>query len=179
MVIEARESVDFRFAGTLIDFETIGEFDRQYPSQDTRRYANLKPIIFGYITGRVLVQYCAEGPDDIEALVRVMNDRLPNLSGPFYALNCHFERGVSANSCAYVPQPLVDVRGHRYSGSKWAIREQLGIPQYSDPFDGDGLRCMREWGLGNYPDCLRHNRACLLIERDIQEHARGMKLTLI
>ncbi len=174
MLIEVREPVIFRFAGTVIDYETIGEFDRQYPSQDPRCYAQLKPVIFGYITGETLVQYCAEGPEDIEALVRVMNDKLPRLSPPFYALNCHFERGVSFNSCKFVPDPLLDVRANRYYGPKWAIREELGIPTHSDPFDGDGLRCMREWGLGNYADCLRHNRACLLIERDIQEHAREL-----
>lgn len=175
MVIEYVEGVDFRLAGTLIDYETVGEFDWNYSPKDTRHYASIRPVIFGYITNGSLVQYCAEGPEDIEALIRIMNDRLPNLSGPFFALNCHFERGVSTNSCTYVPQPLLDVRGNKYSGPKWTIREQLGIPTYSDPFDGDGLRCMREWELGNYPDCLRHNRACLLIERDIQEYARGIK----
>jgi hypothetical protein len=174
MVIEVQELVIFQFAGTLIDYETIGEFDRHYPSQDPRCYAQLKPVIFGYITGGTLIQYCAEGPDDLEALIGIMNDTLPRLSTPFYALNCHFERGVSFNSCKFVPDPLLDVRANRFFGPKWTIREELGIPRHSDPFDGNGEKCMREWEMGHYSDCLKHNRACLLIERDIQTHARSI-----
>ena len=172
MVREHREHSSMQIKGTIIDLESTGEFDREYPSWDPRQYANISPTIFGYITGEILAQHCAEGEEEIQDIIGIMNDSLPRLEKPFYALNCNFEKHVITNTCGQI-HPFHDVRENKYYGSKWAIREQLGIPTYDDPFDGDGLRCMHEWHQGNYDDCLRHNRACLLIERDIQEHARG------
>jgi len=171
MVREHREPSSMRIKGTIIDLESTGEFDREYPSWDPRQYANISPTIFGYITGETLIQHCAEGEEEIQDIVEIMKDALPGLEEPFYALNCNFEKHVITNTCGQI-HPFLDVRENKYYGSKWAIREQLGIPTYDDPFHGDGLRCMHEWHQGNYDDCLRHNRACLLIERDIQEHAR-------
>jgi len=173
MVREHREHSSMRIKGTIIDLESTGEFDRTYSPWDPRQYANLSPTIFGYMTGENLVQHCAEGEEQIHEIVDTMKDALPMLEQPFYALNCNFERCVITNTCGQ-EHPFQDVRENKYGGSKWAIRERLGIPTYDDPFHGDGLRCMHEWQRGNYDDCLRHNRACLLIERDIQEHARGI-----
>ena len=173
MVREHREHSSMRIKGTIIDLESTGEFDRAYPPWDPRQYANISPTIFGYITGKALVQHCAEGEKQIHEIIEIMKEVLPGLEQPFYALNCNFEKSVITNTCGQT-HPFQDVRENKYYGSKWAIREQLSIPTYDDPFHGDGLRCMHEWHRGNYDDCLRHNRACLLIERDIQEHARGI-----
>ena len=175
MVREHREPSSMRIKGTIIDLESTGEFDREYPPWDPRQYASISPTIFGYITGETLVQHCAEGEEEIQEIVEIMKDALPRLEKPFYALNCNFEKCVITNTCGQ-EHPFHDVRERKYRGSKWAIRERLGIPTYGDPFDGDGLRCMLEWHEGNYDDCLRHNRACLLIERDIQEFARGIRV---
>jgi len=175
MVKTHREPAQMRFKGTVFDLETIGEFNDKYQSWETERYADHKPTIFGYITNGVLLQYCAEGYREIEKIIRIMNDTLPNLDEPFYVFNCHFERGVCTHSCTNVPVIMIDVRDNKYHGSKWDIREQLGIPTYDDPFDGSGYRCMIEWQNKNYDDCLKHNRACLLIERDIYEHAKGIR----
>ena len=172
MVIECREFVGMFGRGTIIDLETVGRFSRQFDSTDSRQYAGLRPTIFGYLSGGVLVQYCAEGSGDIPVLVEIMNKVLPTLEPPFYALNCNFERGVCSNSCTCVPEPLIDVRGVNSRESKWKIRARLGIPTYDDPFNGVGYTCIREWENENYTDCLKHNRACLLIERDILDHNR-------
>ena len=173
MVRVHREHSSMRIKGTIIDLESTGRFDRTYPSWDPRHYASISPTIFGYITGETLIQHCAEGEEQIQDIIDIMKDTLPRLEQPFYALNCSFERCVIANTCRQ-DHPFRDVREGKYHGSKWAIRQRLGIPAYDDPFHGDGLRCIHEWHQGNYHDCLRHNRACLLIERDIQEHARGI-----
>ena len=164
-----------RVKGTIIDLETIGSMDFSYKAWETEKYLGLKPTIFGYISGDLLVQYCAEGEDEIPVLIKIMDELLPGLDDPYYALNCHFERGVCEASKCYVPEPLLDVRGHVYRGSKWSIRERLGIPTYGDPFLGDGKRCISEWKKGGYEDCLTHNRACLQIERDILDYACGLK----
>ena len=169
MVIKHNESARMQMTGTVIDLETIGEFDRQYHYSDTRQYAKLKPTIFGYLSGNNLVQYCAEGPADISNVVKKMNEILPTLETPFYALNCNFEKGVCTHSCTHTPEPLLDVRGGNTFEKKWDARARLGIPTYDDPFNGEGYTCVLEWQKNNYIDCLKHNRACLLIERDILE----------
>jgi len=175
MVLARREKASMRFGGTIIDLETIGSFNRAYPPWDPRHYASISPTIFGYLTGSTLVQHCAEDTEEIQEIIEIMRDALPRLEQPFYALNCSFERCIITNTCKQ-NHPFRDVRGNKYHGSKWTIRQNLGIPTYDDPLHGDGLRCMHEWHQGNYDDCLRHNRACLLIERDIQEHARGIRV---
>ena len=173
MVLTRSEEASMCMRGTIIDLETIGSFNREYPPWDPRHYASISPTIFGYLTGETLVQHCAEKTEEIQEIIEIMRDMLPLLEQPLYALNCSFEGGIIANTCrqAYV---FLDVRGDKYHGSKWSIRRWLGIPAYGDPFHGDGLRCIHEWRRGNHQECLRHNRACLLIERDILEHAEGI-----
>ena len=172
MVIESREFVGMFGGGTIIDLETIGRFDRRYDSTDSRQYAGLRPTIFGYLSEGVLVQHCAEGPGDIPLIIEIMNQILPVLEPPFYALNCYFKHGVCKHSCNFIPEPLIDVRGVNSRESKWDVRRRLGIPTYDDPFNGVGYTCIQEWKNENYSDCLKHNRACLLIERDILEYNR-------
>ncbi len=172
MVRVYKEPASMRVRGTLIDLETTGEFDRSYPPWDPRQYASIRPTIFGYITGDELVQYCAEGEDDLPEIREIMNATLPSLEGPFYALNTFFEGCIIENSCGSQAS-FVDVRGG-IRGSKWDIRRHLGIPTYDDPFHGDGSLCIREWLRGNYDACMVHNRACLLIERDIYEFTLGI-----
>ncbi|MDD5650366.1 MAG: hypothetical protein PHF86_08125 [Candidatus Nanoarchaeia archaeon] len=47
------------------------------------------------------------------------------------------------------------------------VVHNLDIPKYEDPFNGDGKKCMDSWILGNYKKSLKHNRSCLLKEKDI------------
>ena len=166
-MLENKETIKRGVNGTIIDIETIGEFIRQYPSYDLMCYSELRPTIFGYLTEDNLVQYCAEGSNDISELIKIIRDTMPQLPKPYYALNCYFERGILFHRCDLEPE-FIDVRGET-RGRKWAIRESLGIPSYNDPFNGVGYTCLLEWKKENYGQCLAHNRACLLIERDILE----------
>ena len=48
-MIERKEILPpFRLRGTIIDIETTGDFNFEYPSTDSRYYENLSPTIFGY-----------------------------------------------------------------------------------------------------------------------------------
>ena len=123
-MIEKSESLKKGINGTIVDIETIGEFDRQYPSYDLMHYSDLKPTIFGFLTENSLVQFCAEGPDEIAQLIQIIGDTMPKLSEPYYALNCYFERGVLFHVCNLEPE-FIDVRGD-IKGRKWDIRENLG-----------------------------------------------------
>lgn len=172
-MIENKESTKAGVKGTIIDIETIGEFDRKYPSYDLMHYSDLKPTIFGFLTENSLIQYCAEGPDEIPQLIQIIGNTIPKLSEPYYALNCYFERGILFHGCNLEPE-FIDVRGE-IRGRKWDIRENLGISTYNDPFNGVGYTCLLEWEKENYSQCLAHNRACLLIERDILKKVGGGK----
>ncbi|MGB2929523.1 MAG: hypothetical protein WBB70_11490, partial [Desulfobacterales bacterium] len=50
---------------------------------------------------------------------------------------------------------------------KESIVKKLGISAYDDPFPGAGVKCIDEFKRGNIENCLKHNQACLLKERDI------------
>ena len=175
-VLIKKEPSSMMYPGTIIDIETIGSFNYNYPKYEAEHYASVIPTIFGLLTNRSLVQYCAEGTRDIRNLLRKINSVLPILEEPLLALNCNFEYNVLSNCNCFVPPNFVDVRGQLLQASKWSIRERYGFPKYDDPFEGDGSLCIFEWQKGNYEDCLRHNRSCLLIERDIYEYVRQFDL---
>lgn len=163
-MIENRETLPrFRLKGTIIDIETTGDIQFQYLSPDSRYYENLKPTIFGYLTKDYLMQYCAEGENEINELATIMAEE--PLDEPYFALNTKFERHFLINF-SNRDLWINDVRmGMR--GSKWELKEILDIPTYNDPFNGDSSKCDTYWVNGDHSSCIKHNRACLLIERDI------------
>jgi hypothetical protein len=163
-MIENRETAPrFRLKGTIVDIETTGGINFQNSPRDPSYYEDLRPTILGYLTDDLLVQHCAESEEEIEDLIGVMSRT--QFNEPIFALNTRFERSIFSKFCQR-DLWITDVR-LGISGSKWDIRERLGIPTYDDPFEGDSARCDPDWVNGDYENCLRHNRACLLIERDI------------
>jgi len=83
-----------RLEGTILDVETVGEFDERFSPWDERHYADVQPTILGYLTDDVLVQYCAEGFDEIGKLKEEMSHTIPRLESPLFALNTRFERHI-------------------------------------------------------------------------------------
>jgi len=158
------------FKGTIIDFETTGDFDENYQSPDPRYFGDITPTLFGYLINDKMVQYCAEGPDEVQDLVQIISETVPMLDEPHYALNTSFERHILSRFCDLNPM-LIDVRSQIYAGKKW-LRDNLGLPTYNDPFDCEGYLCKVEWDKGNFEPCLKHNQACLQLERDILEISR-------
>lgn len=163
MVIFYSEESDSNFEGTVIDIETIGEFCRDY--YDSRHYQNI-PVIFGYIDKDALKILCAKGTDSIEKLKSNIAQTLPHLRKPLFAFNCCFEKAVLYNSCGIVIDFNGELNREKYESKKDAITS-LGIDNYDDPFDDIGLKCKLAWEAGNYELSIRHNRSCLLKERDI------------
>jgi hypothetical protein len=49
---------------------------------------------------------------------------------------------------------------------KYAV-QNMGIDNYDDPFNDEGRLCISSWQNGEYDKCIKHNRSCLLKERDI------------
>ena len=163
MIIEHKEDISSNFEGTVIDIETIGEFDNRY--NDSRRYKDMQLVIFGFINRHALHIFCAKGIAAISELKEKTRDIIDSLERPFYAFNSEFERSV----LFYELGREIDFDRELQEGreSKANVCGYLGIPNYDDPFFDNGYLCMKAWEAGEFDRAIAHNRACLLKERDI------------
>ena len=150
--------------GTIIDLETIGPLHDSL--KGTKRYKEVKPYLFGYLTGNMIVQKYVEKSDHIPALLEFIKEtNFTDFPKPLYAFFVEFETGVIY--CSTGKKLLFDRELKMGRGSKEELVKKFGISNYDDPFPGQGIRLIQEFKNGNIEDCLRHNRACLLKERDI------------
>jgi len=168
MVIIHSEEIKSTFKGTIIDIETIGEFCREYP--DSRQYQNLIPLIFGYINENGLMIYCSKIDcskkiEPTQNFKDAVAQTIPKLMKPLYAFQCGFEQGVLYHSRGITLNFDGELR-NKYEGKKDAVRS-LGIENYDDPFDDDGKKCKEALERGETKRPIKHNRSCLLKERDI------------
>jgi len=167
VIIEYKEDISSDFEGTIIDIETVGEFNRHYRgTHDSREYQNIQQAIFGFINRQGLHILCAEGMEAISELNKKTEELIDLLQRPFYAFQSEFERGVFFHQLG----KTIDFDGElqRYRGeSKGNARAELYIPNYDDPFNDVGKLCMQAWLRGEFDKAMAHNRACLLKERDI------------
>jgi len=151
--------------GTIIDLETIGSIRNEF--RDTRRYEKVRPYLFGYLNGNTIIQKYVEKPDHITELVLWIKKAISTnfLQVPLYAFFTEFEAGVIY--CTTGIKVNFDRELKKGLGGKESIVKKLGISAYNDPFPGAGVKCIDEFKRGNIDVCLKHNRACLLKERDI------------
>jgi hypothetical protein len=164
MVKVFSEDMNLDFEGTIIDLETIGNFQTRY--FDSRRYRNIIPVIFGIICKEELKIISAEDELDIEKLKKEINVNLPKLREPYFAFNSNFETGTLFHSCSYLAKFQGELNKEMYEG-KWKAVRELGISNYGDPFHDKGLECSKAWLRGEIDMAIAHNRSCLLKEKDI------------
>jgi len=166
-IIEHKEDIYSDFDGTIIDIETIGEFNRQYRgTHDSREYQYIQQVIFGFINGQGLHILCAKGMEAINELNKKTEKLINQLQRPFFAFQSEFERGVLFYE---LDKKIIfdgELQKYRYEPKSDAVRS-LSIPNYDDPFYDNGFLCMEAWEKGEFVKAIAHNRACLLKERDI------------
>jgi hypothetical protein len=165
MILEHIEETGVDFAGTIIDIESIGEFNQQF-RYDSRNYKDIKQVVLGYITKTRLHIYCATTPEEIEELRLKTPSIVQGMERPFYAFNCNFESGVLFHHAGLQIDFEGELQGEPFERKKDAIM-QLRIPNYEDPFHDLGQLCIKAWRDKEYKKVIAHNRACLLKERDI------------
>ncbi len=165
-LIIGREKNPKPFEGTVIDIETIGDFSREYEKNDSRQYVNMKPTIIGVINRNVLEVVCAKGPTCLNHLVAHIISIYPTLQRPLFAFQSRFERGVLHHACGIQVEFEGEINAEQYEWKGTACR-QLGISSYDDPFHDVGVECNKAWTRGDYDSAMKHNRSCLLKERDI------------
>lgn len=166
MILNHNEKVASNFKGTVIDVETIGEFSREFADDDSRQYRELKPTILGYITKDELNVLCAKGMDALDELKEHITDILPSLNRPLFAFQSRFERGVFHHSCGIQIEFEGELNKETFEWKGYACSD-LKIPNYADPFNNVGKDCNIAWMKGDYDSAIKHNRSCLLKERDI------------
>jgi hypothetical protein len=159
-----RENTRSNIDGTIIDLETIGEFAREY--NDSRRYSQLKPVFFGYMTKAGLTIICTKRESQIEQLLSDIPEIMSSLLRPFYSFNTEFEMGVLFHSLGRKTLFDRELQKERFEPKISAVRE-LKLDNYDDPFNDDGKKFPPNWKKGNMKDCIAHNRADLYKERDI------------
>jgi hypothetical protein len=168
MLITYSEKNEFVFEGTIIDLETIGDFCNY---NDSRYYHKIIPIILGYINKDELKIVCAKGEEAIAELKKQSSEIIRNLERPFFGYNCCFEMGVLFHSLGLEVKFDGDLMKEKVAGVKWEKKQEavteLGIPKYDDPFNGNGKHCSSAWLKGEWKKAIKHNRSCLLTERDI------------
>ena len=165
VIQEYVEELKSDFEGTILDIETIGDFDRSY-QYDSRHYRNLKQVIFGYINKDNLHIYCARSFEGIEKLKLMTPQIFDGLQRPYYAFNCNFESGVWYHHTGVQINFDGELQGEPYESKKNAIL-RLKISNYNDPFYDKGQMCIKAWNDHDFEKAIAHNRACLLKERDI------------
>ncbi len=158
-----KERLNGNFKGTIIDLETIGNFNYH---NDSRRYKDITPVIFGFIDNEMLKIFCAKNESSISLLKKKILNTLPILKKPFHAFNSDFERGVLFHFLGKKVNFGSELNKEKFEKKEYAV-QALKIPDYDDPFFGDGKSCMMAWLKGNIYKAMAHNRSCLLKERDI------------
>ena len=166
------------FDGTIMDIESIGNFCRGY--DDSREYKDIIPTVFGFINSKGLKILCAQGKTALKELKDKIIKITPSLEKPLFAFQCHFERGVLFHSCELAVEFDGELNKEKFEPKRDAVKS-LGIPNYHDPFHDNGYRCAAAWLEGDYSSTIKHNRSCLLKERDIlvkRKHRKpdGLKL---
>jgi len=164
MIIECKEDVGSSFEGTIIDIETIGGFLNQYP--DSRRYKDIRLVIFGFINRYAFQIFCAKGIEAINELRERTGIIIDSLDRPFYAFNSEFERSVLFYELGKEIDFDGELNREKYESKLDAVRN-WGIPNYEDPFYDNGFLCMKAWQDEEFDRAIAHNRACLLKEKDI------------
>ncbi len=164
VIIECKEDIISNFEGTIIDIETIGGFLNQYP--DSRRYKDIRLVIFGFIDRYAFQIFCAKGIEAINELRERTGIIIDSLERPFYAFNTEFERSVLFYELGKEIDFDGELNREKYESKLDAVKN-WGIPNYEDPFYDNGFLCMKAWENGEFDRAIAHNRACLLKEKDI------------
>jgi hypothetical protein len=165
MVIIHTENVNLgKFAGNVVDIETVGDFDPAY--RDSRNYRNLKMVIFGRINQDSLKILCAKCPDSISDLEQMARDELNSLEKPLYAFNNSFERSIFFHRLGMSVEFDGELQQRKYEAKREAVA-LLNLPQHGDPFNDVGKMCSFAWQDGDLQNAIAHNRACLLKEASI------------
>ena len=167
-----QEQVDCDFEGTIVDFETIGPFTRvssrrlEFGQDFIQKYQKIKITTVGTLSDGVLQIAIALGQEHLDMFGTKALSIISRSDRPLYAFNKPFEEGC----LFWISRSMFDFENElqaRAMENKERAVQQLKIPSYNDPYRGKGFRCVDAFVKGDLENIAKHNRACLLKERDI------------
>lgn len=169
-----------KMEGTIIDLESIGEFNG---GAGIDQYRQIRPIVAGFFCDdRIEILYITgETEKDFKCLRTAVLKKLQKVNRPFYAFNSDFEMGVLywflGETVLFDRDLMFKVTtscGQKVWESKGTVVKNLGIPNFDDPFWDQGYKVPDAWKnfqrTGDFnvlQRIIRHNRACLLKEYHI------------
>jgi len=167
-----KEPVDCDFEGTIVDLETIGPFTPvssrrlEFGQDFIRKYQRIKVTTVGTLSDGVLQIAIALGPEHLDKFGKKVFSIVSRSDRPLYAFNKPFEEGclfwISKNILSFENE----LQAFSRENKERAV-QQLKIPSYNDPYRGQGKKCVDAFIKGDLENIAKHNRACLLKERDI------------
>ena len=164
--------VEYRaFEGAVIDLETDERdfFDGLYGAD---RYKNHSAVCCG-ILDKSEVEIVAKTRDaSHELFVQAVDEKVKRTSQPYYAFNVGCDMALLSKLLGR------EIRFDRELkigyGSKRDVVQNLGIPNFDDPFNGLGLLSAKEWTkhletreIDRVRRIITHNLACVLKEYSI------------
>jgi hypothetical protein len=165
------EEVETLFEGTIIDLETIGDFERVPYTEDMQdyldRYCMMKVTTIGTLSDGCLNVMIAYDDEHLKRFQKSVLSSVRSAERPLYAFNKSFEEGCVywASSCELHHFDF-DIQMHQGEKKQQVVRD-LGLLDYNDPYLGEGWRCVGAFREGNLGEIIRHNRSCLLKEYGI------------
>lgn len=182
LLTHTEERTDEYIDGTIIDFETVGEFLRGIGLEV---YRDHQPVSLGFLSGHTLTVVARKGDKAVHevALRKVCREMIFGAKRPFYAFNAEFEIGVLFWFIEEVVPFDRDIQflikaesGAMIPEAKRYVVKNLGIPNFDDPFNDVGKLVQDSWKKyletgdeSHLMDIIHHNRACLLKEYWILE----------
>jgi len=89
LILEYKEEIASDFKGTIIDIETIGEFNGRYRNTgDWREYEGIQQVIFGLINSQHLQILWVKKKEEITELNDRISSIIDKLEKPFMPLTC-------------------------------------------------------------------------------------------
>jgi len=167
-----KEPVDCDFEGTIVDFETIGLFTPmpshrlEFGQDFIRKYQKIKVTTVGILSGGVLQIAIALGREHLDMFGKKALSIVSGSDRPLYAFNKPFEEGCLFWISRSMFNFENELQAFAMENKERAV-QQLKIPSYNDPYRGQGRRCVDAFIKGDLENIAKHNRACLLKERDI------------
>ena len=157
------------FEGAVIDLET----DEQPFSADLKgahRYRNFSVTCCGFLDTDTIEIFARTTQSSDELLVRAVDEKVKKTNQPYCAFNAGFDMALLSKLMKkdiHFQRELQQFERQK----KEYFRQNLGLPDFGDPFNGQGFLAAKEWTdylITGDMNCVKritaHNLACVSTE---------------
>jgi len=157
------------FEGAVIDLET----DEQPFSDDLKgahRYRNFSVTCCGFLDKNIIEIIAGTSQSSDELFVRAIDEKVKKTDQPYCAFNAGFDMALLSKLLKRDIQFQRELQQYEMQKKEY-FRQNLGISNFDDPFNGQGFLAAKEWT--NYlktgdVNCVKkiiaHNLACVSTE---------------